>query len=113
MKARAFVQHSVTAKDGDMEGTPNTILEASAMGLPIISTKHAGIKEAVIHEKTGFLVDEHDYLKMSEFMMLLVQNPELAGKLGKNPRIHMEKNYSMDYRIKVLKDLIKGSISNR
>src|SRR3546814_21143924 len=57
---RAFVQHSVTAAAGDSEGTPNSILEASAAGLPVVSTRHAGIKEAVRHEETGFLVEEHD-----------------------------------------------------
>src|SRR3546814_21195876 len=40
---RAFVQHSVTAAAGDSEGTPNSILEASAAGLPVVRTSHAGI----------------------------------------------------------------------
>ena len=46
--ARAFVQHSVTAADGDSEGTPVSILEAGAAGLPVVSTRHAGIPEGVV-----------------------------------------------------------------
>jgi glycosyltransferase involved in cell wall biosynthesis len=111
--ARAFVQHSVRAKNGDMEGTPNTVLEASAMGLSIVSTFHAGIKEAVIHQQTGFLVEEHDYLKMAEYMSLLAQNPKLAGELGRGARAHMEKNYSMQYRIGKLQNIIESIINSR
>ena len=43
-----FIQHSVQPSYGDAEGTPNTILEASAAALPVVSTKHAGIPQAVI-----------------------------------------------------------------
>lgn len=110
--ARAFVQHSVTAGTGDMEGTPNTILEASAMGLPVISTYHAGIKEAVVHKKTGFLVQEKDFLKMAEYMMKVIENPELAGRLGRSAREHMEKNYSMPYRIKNLQSIIESAVND-
>ena len=52
-QSRCFVQHSVTAASGDMEGTPVTILEASSSGLPVVSTAHAGIKEAVINGENG------------------------------------------------------------
>ena len=39
-----FVQHSIVAENGDAEGTPVAILEATAAGLPVVSTRHAGIK---------------------------------------------------------------------
>ena len=55
-----FVQHSVTASNGDKEGTPVAILEASLAGMPIISTSHAGIKDAVEHNITGVLSEEYD-----------------------------------------------------
>ena len=60
-KAFAFVQHSITARNGDMEGTPVGILEASAAGVPVISTFHAGIPDVIIDKKTGLLCEEHDY----------------------------------------------------
>ncbi len=110
---RVFVQHSVRAKSGDMEGTPNTILEASATGLPIVSTFHAGISEAVIHQKTGFLVQEHDYLKMAEYMSDLINNPEKAGQYGRNSREYMLEKYSIQYRYSKLRDLMLAAINNR
>lgn len=80
---RAFVQHSVIPFDNDSEGLPSSILEASASGLPIISTYHAGIPEAVIHEKTGYLVQENDVEAMANYMIKIARNPELAGELGR------------------------------
>ncbi|MCC1493604.1 glycosyltransferase [Cognatishimia sp. F0-27] len=55
-----FLQHSVTAKDGNTEGLPTAIQEALACGAIPISTVHAGIPEAVIPGKNGFLVEEWD-----------------------------------------------------
>src|SRR5690606_12382105 len=54
----AFVQHSIKAQDGDMEGTPVSILEASGAGLPIISTFHAGIPDVILNNETGLLSTE-------------------------------------------------------
>jgi glycosyltransferase involved in cell wall biosynthesis len=111
-KARAYVQHSVRANDGDMEGTPNAILEASAMALPVVSTEHSGIVEAVVHGKTGYLVKEHEYLKMAEYMTTLANNPALSLELGTNGRKHIIENYSLDFRIKRLNELVQSSIDN-
>ncbi|HYH55983.1 MAG TPA: glycosyltransferase, partial [Anseongella sp.] len=104
--SRAFVQHSVKAADGDSEGTPNSILEAAAAGLPAVSTRHAGIKEAVLHKRTGFLVEEHDVDGMAEYMSLLAGEPALAASLGAAARRHMEENYSFQQRIGILWNVI-------
>jgi len=106
LHARAYVQHSVTAISGDSEGTPVIILEASSCGLPVISTKHAGIKEAVIHNQTGYLVEEHDIVSMSKFMNDLIDNPQLAGELGAAGRKHILQNYETEKQKKKLLDVI-------
>jgi glycosyltransferase involved in cell wall biosynthesis len=107
---RAFVQHSVTASDGDSEGTPNSILEASATGLPIISTRHAGIKEAVIHEKTGYLVEEHDVQTMATYMIKLAGSKELAAQLGSNGAQHIREHYELQQRIDKLAMIVYADI---
>ena len=70
--ACGFVQHSVMPTYGDAEGTPVAILEAGAAALPVVSTHHAGIPGAVIHGRTGFLVDERNVDGMAKFMKMLL-----------------------------------------
>jgi len=103
---RCFVQHSVTSPDGDMEGTPNTILEAGSSGLVIVSTFHAGIKQAVIHEKTGYLVPEHDIEGMAAYMIKIAEDVQLASQLGTNEAVHIRKNYDINDRINTLSDIL-------
>lgn len=106
-EALVFVQHSKIAPNGDSEGTPNTVLEASATGLPIISTRHAGIKDAVVHGETGYLVEEGDWEAMAEYMIKLIEDPSLARKMGKAARKHIEENYEMSKRVQTLKEILE------
>ena len=89
-RARCFVQHSVEAESGDSEGTPVAILEAGASGLPVISTRHAGIPEVIVEGETGFLVDEKDVPAMAKQMTLLIREPALAAELGLAARQRIE-----------------------
>jgi len=109
-KARAFIQHSVTTSYGDTEGTPLSILEAGASGLPVVSTRHAGIRDVVIEEKTGFLVDEFDVEGMAKQMIALVEQPERALALGRNARKHIEDNFSLEESINNLWGIILNCI---
>lgn len=82
-KCSVLVQHSMTdPKTGNREGLPVSILEAAAHGLPVISTFHEGIPEAVEHGKTGFLVNERDVKKMAEYMVELGENGDLRKAMG-------------------------------
>lgn len=108
----AFIQHSITAPNGDMEGTPLGILEASASALPIVSTLHGGIKEAVIHGKTGFLVKEKDYETMSDYMIELLENPEFAKKMGTNGRNHIVENHYQEKQLKKIYELAELAMSS-
>jgi len=102
LRARAFVQHSVVASNGDSEGTPVAVLEAGAMGLPVLATKHAGIPDVVVDNKTGLLVNERDVVSMSEHMLTLVHNPAFAGELGRNAAAHVRKYYTIEDSLKRL-----------
>jgi glycosyltransferase involved in cell wall biosynthesis len=111
-KMRCFVQHSVTAADGDMEGTPNTILEAGASGLAIVSTLHAGIKEAVINGETGYLVPEYDTDAMANYMLKIAADAKLAATLGGKATAYIRKNYDISYRINILTNILRQAIKN-
>jgi len=78
-----FIQHSITDPDtGNKEGLPVTIIEAAAHGLPVISTFHEGIPEAVEHDKTGFLVKEGDWKLMAEYIIKLAEDGTLRKNMG-------------------------------
>lgn len=81
-RARAFVQHSRTAEDGDEEGCPVSVMEAQLCGLPVVATRHGGIPDVVVDQQTGRLVEEGDRLAMAEAMALLVDRPDLAAAWG-------------------------------
>lgn len=108
----AFVQHSVTALNGDQEGTPVAVLEASAAGLPVISTIHAGIPDVIIDGKTGFLVKEHDVDAMAEKMILLLKNKSLAKQLGSNGKERIIANFTLQRHLDVIDNLIAKTINN-
>ncbi len=100
--ADCFLQHSVRASNGDSEGQPVAILEAAAAGLPIISTRHAGIPEAIKHNKAGFLVAEHDVEGMARAMEILFTDPKRALGWGKAAHAHIKKYYSQEVQIRQL-----------
>ncbi|WP_425098208.1 glycosyltransferase [Tropicibacter sp. S64] len=60
LTTEVFLQHSVTAANGNTEGLPTAIQEALACGCITLSTRHAGIPEAVEDGVNGLLVDEWD-----------------------------------------------------
>lgn len=101
----AFVQHSITAKNGDMEGTPLSVLEASVSGLPIIATRHAGIPDVIVHEKTGLLCEEHDVTGMAQNMLKLLEDMNFAKQLGTAGKQHILEHYSMKRHIETLDDI--------
>jgi glycosyltransferase involved in cell wall biosynthesis len=105
-EACCFAQHSVTPSYGDSEGTPVAILEAGAAELPVVSTRHAGINDAVKHEETGFLVDERDVEGMSDYMRKLIKNKDLCRSMGKKAREHIKTNYNIKRHIACLQSLI-------
>lgn len=106
----AFVQHSIEAQDGDMEGTPVAILEASAAGVPVISTLSAGIPDVVIDQYTGLLSKEKDIMAMAKNMLWMFENREKAIEMGKKGRKRIEENFSMDQHIGNLSQLIKSMV---
>jgi colanic acid/amylovoran biosynthesis glycosyltransferase len=59
-QANCFVHMSIVSDNGEEEGLPNVILEAMALELPILTTKHAGIPEIVDDRKNGLLCEEKD-----------------------------------------------------
>ena len=73
---------SVTARDGDAEGLPTVIVEAAAAALPAIGTLHAGIPEAIVDGKTGFLVPERDAQALARRIGEVLDARDLRHRMG-------------------------------
>ena len=91
-----FVLPSVTASDGNEEGIPNAIKEAMAMGLPVISTFHAGIPELVEDGVSGFLVPQRDYKALAKKIAYVIEHPEKWPEMGRAGRQKVEDEYNIE-----------------
>ncbi|MDB6018585.1 MAG: hypothetical protein JWR19_3074 [Pedosphaera sp.] len=92
-QAHLFVLASVTAQDGDQEGTPVSLLEAQASGLPVISTHHSGIPEIVLNGKSGLLAPERNVNALADRLNYLVEHPELWPAFGRRGRENVEAHF--------------------
>jgi|APSaa5957512576_1039674.scaffolds.fasta_scaffold00522_6 colanic acid/amylovoran biosynthesis glycosyltransferase len=107
-----YLQHSITTETNDSEGTPVSILEASASGLPVISTHHGGIPNIVQHNKTGYLCQEHDIESFSDFMVQICQDKELAHQMGTSGAEFVESRFTQTISHRHLNKIISDVIDN-
>lgn len=108
--AIGYIQHSITAENGDMEGMPISVLEASAAGLPVVSTFHAGISDVVKHGVTGLLCKEHDVKTMSNHITKLLEDISLAKKLGDAGKKRIKENFSFEKHITGIQRQLEAAI---
>ncbi|WP_418513068.1 glycosyltransferase family 4 protein [Corallibacter sp.] len=73
------------------EGFSRVLLEAGAVGLPIVSTNVTGVREFARHEKEGLLVEPKNSQELADMMIKIATNKELADKLAENALKHVEK----------------------
>lgn len=106
-----YIQHSITSTEGETEGTPVSIMEASLAGLPVISTNHGGIPDIIIHSETGFIVDEYDIDSMVEYLLLLNGNRKLAREMGMRAKKRISENFTLGKHISVLNCEIEKALN--
>jgi colanic acid/amylovoran biosynthesis glycosyltransferase len=90
-----FALPSVTAADGDMEGTPMALIEAAAAGLPAVTTAHAGNPEVVDDGDTGFVVLERDPAALADRLLALAAHPALRERMGAAAREKMRAEFDI------------------
>jgi colanic acid/amylovoran biosynthesis glycosyltransferase len=110
-EAHIFMLSSVTAANGDQEGTPVSIMEAQASGLPVLSTFHSGIPEVVIDGESGFLLPERDVAALAEKLGFLIEHPEVCRKMGARGRRHVEAEYDLRKLNRDLVDIYEQTLT--
>jgi glycosyltransferase involved in cell wall biosynthesis len=105
VESEIFILPSKTAPNGDKEGTPVVIIESELLGLPIISTMHAGIPEIVVNNKNALLSKEGDSRGMAISLDKLAKKPELLKSFAQFGVKYAENNFDLKKRITELIEL--------
>lgn len=95
-QAGVFVLPSVPSEDGDVDGIPVALMEAMALGCPVISTRVSGIPELVQHEETGLLVEPRDAEGLAESLVRVHRDQELAEYLAQRGRKMVEEQFNIE-----------------
>ena len=94
--AHVLVAPSITATDGDEEGIPNSVKEAMALGILVVSTTHGGIPELVEDGVSGFLVPERNVEVLAKKLACLIDHPETWAEVSRLARHRIETEFDIE-----------------
>ena len=112
-EADIFALTSVTAANGDQEGVPVSLIEAQALGLPVVSSWHSGIPELVAHGETGFLAEERNVDEISGYLRVLLKNPAIRKTFAVNARQRVLREFDLSILNDALADHLRGQAPAR
>jgi glycosyltransferase involved in cell wall biosynthesis len=102
-----FEQMDVYALSSTREGLPNTVLEAMAMEVPIVSTDVDGVKEAVSDQREAILVPARDSAHLARGIERMLDDNELRTRLVQNARSRVESEFSFAHRTRLVEDIYR------
>ena len=76
------------------EGTPVSLIEAQAAGVPVISTNVGGVKDILMENETGFVVDGFEVKEYAEKLKILIESKEIREKMSQNGWNHVREEFS-------------------
>ncbi|MFA7344952.1 MAG: glycosyltransferase [Terrimicrobiaceae bacterium] len=101
-----FLAPSKTAKSGDCEGIPVSIMEAAQAGIPVIATNHEGIPECVQNGICGLLVKEGDVSGLADAIIKLANDAALRAGMGKAAQQHVNAEFDQETLNRRLEELL-------
>ncbi|MCB8836721.1 glycosyltransferase family 4 protein [Aurantimonas sp. VKM B-3413] len=107
--ADLFVLPSRIARTGDRDGLPNVLMEAQAHRLPVVSTRVSAIPELVEDGQTGLLVEERDPKALASAIARLMDDPDLARRLGAAGAARVRRRFSPEPGIDRIAALLRGA----
>lgn len=112
-RADVFILSSLRADDGDMEGIPVVLMEALAVGLPVVSTVHSGIPELVEHEVCGLLAEPGDSDRLYEAIVRLLKDPLGRRQMAQAGRKRVEQEFDRNVQNQRLLNLLEGLVQEQ
>jgi glycosyltransferase involved in cell wall biosynthesis len=95
------------------EGIPFALLEAAALGLPIVATNCGGIPEVVTNGENALLVPVGDKSALAQSLVTLCEDRNLAKALGKNAREKIKQDYSLPVQMEATKNAYVKALHDR
>lgn len=92
-RATLFALPCIRTQDGDVDGVPNVLAEAMAMGLPTVSSDLPAIRELACDGRTSLLVPPDDDGALVAAMRRLLDDPALRSRLGRNARTQITETF--------------------
>ena len=92
---------------------PQVLMQAMAMGIPVVSTTVGSIPDVVIEGETGFVVPPRDAIALADRILLLLGDARLQARIGANGRILVEGSYSIDKMLDRLEEVYQSVIQAR
>ena len=89
-------QASVVVLPSRQEGLPVVAVEAAWAGRPVVATDVSGMREVVVHGRTGLLVDAEDRGALAAAIGEIVSDPDRARRMGAEARRHAEERFSLE-----------------
>jgi glycosyltransferase involved in cell wall biosynthesis len=102
-KADLLVAPCIVGKNGDHDGLPNVLLEAAALGLPILTTPVGGTGD-LINEETGWLCRPNDAADLAQKIQQIFANPQTAFTKAQSARNAVSAHYDVMDNVKILAD---------
>jgi len=102
-RAQVFSLPCVVAGNGDRDGLPTSVLEAMALGVPVVTTAVNGLRELVLDGQTGLVVPERDPASLADAIARLLDDDGLRARIGEAGRKHVEANYSLERSVAALR----------
>ncbi len=106
-RTAVYVQPSRITADGDRDGIPNVLLEAMAVGLPVVASRVSGIPELVRHRHNGLLVEADDASALADSIAELIRDRALGVELGSNARTTVTRNFNNHRNLQLLLQLLE------
>lgn len=94
------------------EGLSMALLEAMSFGLPCVVTTTEGDHDVLVHEKNGLLVQAGSPRLLADALVRLVEDPELALRLGQSAKITVESSFTLESMVAGYSDLYKKAMND-
>lgn len=110
-QARVLSSPCVTGNDGNRDALPTVLIEALALGLPVVSTPVGGIQEIVSDGLDGLIVDERDVRTMSTSIEMLLTDDDLWAEMSERGRSKAVRRFDRSLTLPLLIALFEGDDS--